>query len=114
MVYGHEFGDACLGKSLESDLLVGESFCHAVEDIAVDGDRVVYPEDLAMSRRKSMLRDYVREHLREPLLIHAGDVIEARAELVNVGTDTRTLSGDVRMVLYHEQIARLQCLVILC
>ncbi len=76
------------------------------------GHRVVYPEHLAISRLDMMGGDAVSKELGQVLLIHAGDVVEAGAELVDVRADARALGRDVRVVLHHEEVARLEIVLV--
>ena len=88
----HQFRYPCLGNSLESDSLVGESFSHLLEDGPGRQSGVVDPEDLAMSALYLSVRgDDLIDDESKPLLVHGGDVIEPGAVLIDVGTDAWVL-----------------------
>lgn len=53
-----------------------------------------------------MILDDLVDEPGEAFLVHGGDVVEAGAVLVDVGSDAGALRRDVRVVLHHEQVAR--------
>ena len=104
VVDSHQFWYACLCQSLEGHFLIWETLCHLVEYCSMGHCRVVHPEHFTIGWFSTCRCDDLIDDLSESLLVHGWNVVEARTVLIDVGTNTRTLSRNVSMIFDNEEI----------